>query len=190
MKTQCQTQASSVFEHKTDAGFSFIEVMIVIVLMAGIAAVAVPSFIGKLNEANVNTVKIQMKSTASALDLYQLDNATFPTTEQGLDALRKKPEVGVIPKNWKGPYLKTKLPKDPWGQDYVYRASGETFQIISLGSDGEEGGEELKADIVYENWSLSAKSLSEGVFFLGTESDYDVDDVIARVFIAPIYGTI
>ncbi len=151
MNKQHRNRKNISIQSNPNAGFSFMEVMIVIVLMAGIAAVAVPTFIGKLNEANINTAKIQMKSTASALELYQLDTSTYPTTEQGLESLRQKPVVGIVPKRWKGPYMKAKLPKDPWGQDYVYRSTGSSFQIISLGADGEEGGEELNADIVYEN---------------------------------------
>ena len=128
-------------------GFSFMEIMIVIILMAGIAAIAVPAFFGKLEEANIKTANIQMKSLASALDFYHLDNHVYPSTEQGLEALRAKPEVGVIPKSWKGPYLNTELPKDPWNMDYVYRSNGSGFDIISLGADGEEGGDEANADI-------------------------------------------
>lgn len=126
------------------------EIMIVVILMAGIASIAVPNFFGKLGEANINTANIQMKSLSSALDFYRLDNSTYPSTEQGLEALISKPEVGKIPKNWKGPYLSSKLPKDPWSNTYGYQSEGRSFKIISLGADGEEGGEGINADIIFE----------------------------------------
>jgi len=131
-------------------GFTFLEVMIVITLLLGIAAIAGPMMINQLNEANIKTANIQMRLTGNALDNYRRHNFTYPTTEQGLKALREKPEVGVVPKNWSGPYLKTDHPKDPWGNDYIYRSDGKTLEIISLGSDGQEGGEDVDADIVFK----------------------------------------
>lgn len=135
---------------KRQQGFSFMEIMIVIILMAGIAAIAVPAFFGKLDEANIKTATIQMKSLGSALDFYHLDNSVYPSTEQGLEALASKPEVGKVPKNWKGPYLNSDIPNDPWNNNYAYRSEGSSFQIISFGADGEEGGEDVNADIIFE----------------------------------------
>lgn len=129
-------------------GVSFLEIMIVVIIMAAIAAVVGPMLFGKLDQAKVDQAHIQIKSLSSALDLYHLDNSGYPSTEQGLESLLKKPEVGVIPKNWKGPYLRAKtLPLDPWQNDYIYRSEGSTFEIISLGADSAEGGEGINTDI-------------------------------------------
>lgn len=129
-------------------GFSFIEIMIVIVIMAGIVAIVGPTLFSRLDQAKVEQAKIQMKSLVSALDLYHLDNSTYPTTDQGLGALLTSPEVGIKPGNWRGPYLRSSLvPKDPWNHDYTYQSDGSEIVIKSLGADGEEGGDGINADI-------------------------------------------
>lgn len=132
-------------------GFSFIEIMIVIVIMAGMIAIVGPMLFGKLDEAKVDQARIQMKSLVGALDLYHLDNSAYPSTEQGLIALLEQSAVGSIPKNWRGPYLRSaKIPKDPWGNDYVYQSDGQSLVMKSLGSDGAEGGDGINADIPLE----------------------------------------
>ncbi|MBU2644192.1 type II secretion system major pseudopilin GspG [bacterium] len=132
-------------------GFSFIEIMIVIVIMAGMIAIVGPMLFGKLDEAKVDQARIQMKSLVGALDLYHLDNSAYPSTEQGLEALLEQPVVGTIPKNWRGPYLRSaKIPKDPWKNDYVYQSDGKAIGMKSYGADGEEGGEGINADIPLE----------------------------------------
>jgi len=132
-------------------GFSFIEILIVIAIMAGLIAIVGPMLFGRLDEAKVEQAKIQMKSLVGALDLYHLDNSTYPATEQGLKALLTKPEVGILPKNWRGPYLRSsKLPKDPWNNDYTYQFDGNTIVIKSYGADGEEGGDGINADILLD----------------------------------------
>ncbi len=131
-----------------EGGFTFLEIMIIIVIMAGIAAIVGPSLFQKLDEAKIDQANIQMKSIAAALDLYHLDNSTYPATDQGLEAMMSKPEIGRIPENWRGPYLKgSAVPKDPWSRDYVYSSDGTSIQLTSLGADGEEGGEGSNADI-------------------------------------------
>jgi len=143
----------SVFydENRLNRGFSFIEIMIVIVIMAGIIAIVGPTLFSKLDEAKIDQAKIQMKSLTAALDLYHLDNSVYPSTEQGLEALMNKPEIGIVPPNWKGPYLRgSQVPKDPWGFDYSYQSEGKSLVIKSLGADGEEGGEDINADIVLD----------------------------------------
>jgi len=138
-------------DRKNQGGFSFIEIMIVIVIMAGIVAIVGPALFSRLDEAKVDQAKIQMKSLVSALDLYHLDNSTYPSTEQGLNALLEKPELGVIPANWRGPYLRSsKIPKDPWNYDYDYQFDGGAIDLRCLGADGEEGGEGINADIGLE----------------------------------------
>lgn len=129
-------------------GMSFLEIMIVVIIMAGIAAIVGPRLFGKLDDAKVDQAKIQMQSLQSALDLYHLDNHRFPSTEQGLQALMEKPETGVIPVKWKGPYLKgNKVPADPWGNQYQYNSDSQSFEIISYGNDAAEGGDGSAADI-------------------------------------------
>ena len=135
----------------THQGFSFIEIMIVIVIMAGIIAIVGPTLFSKLDEAKIDQAKIQMKSISTALDLYHLDNSVFPSTEQGIEALLNKPEIGIVPAKWKGPYLRgSKIPKDPWGFDYAYQSDGKSIVIKSFGADGEEGGDDTNADIIFE----------------------------------------
>ena len=125
--------------------------MIVIVIMAGIMAVVGPALFSKLDEAKIDQAKIQMKSITAALDLYHLDNSVYPSTEQGMEALVSKPEIGIVPAKWKGPYLRgSKVPKDPWGFEYSYQSDGKSVIIKSLGADGEEGGTDINADIVLE----------------------------------------
>jgi general secretion pathway protein G len=129
-------------------GFSFIEILIVIAIMAGMIAIVGPMLFGRLDEAKVEQARIQMKSLVGALDLYHLDNSGYPTTEQGLKALLVKPEVGNIPRNWRGPYLRSsKIPLDPWNNDYYYQSDGHEIVIKSFGADGEEGGSGINADI-------------------------------------------
>ncbi|MCP4753193.1 MAG: type II secretion system major pseudopilin GspG [Proteobacteria bacterium] len=132
-------------------GFSFLEIMIVIVIMAGMVAIVGPMLFGKLDEAKIDQAKIQMKNLMAAMDLYHLDNSVYPTTDQGIEALLDKPEVGVIPGSWRGPYLRgAKIPKDPWNYDYFYQSDGSTVLMKSLGADGSEGGEGINADIVLD----------------------------------------
>lgn len=136
---------------KTQDGFSFIEIMIVIVIMAGIVAIVGPTLFGRLDQAKVDQAKIQMKSLVSALDLYHLDNSTYPSSDQGLNALLNKPEVGVVPQNWRGPYIRSSsVPKDPWNHDYFYQSDGNTVDVKSLGADGQEGGDGINSDIILD----------------------------------------
>jgi len=111
---------------------------------------------GRPDEARQAKAKIQMESLESALKLYKLDNGNYPTTEQGLKALVEQPTVGPPAKNWReGGYLeKGKVPKDPWGNDFVYLSPGNhgDFDLICLGKDGESGGEGVDKDI--NNWEM------------------------------------
>ncbi len=143
-----QTESADKAINTGQQGFSFIEIMIVIVIMAGMIAIVGPMLFGKLDEAKVDQARIQMKSLVGALDLYHLDNSVYPSTDQGMEALLQQPSVGKVPKNWRGPYLRsTKIPKDPWENDYIYQSEGKNIMMKSLGADGEEGGEGINADI-------------------------------------------
>ena len=141
------------------AGFTFIEIMVVVAILAILAALVVPRIMGRTDDAKRTAAKVQIRNIEGALQLYKLDNGVYPTTEQGLKALVEKPSVGVIPKKWKiGGYL-PKLPEDPWGNPYKYlspvQRGGDQkldYEVTSLGTDGEVGGEGVNADIT--NWNL------------------------------------
>ena len=135
-------------------GFTFIEIMVVVAILAILAALVVPRIMGRTDDAKRTAAKVQIRNIEGGLQLYKLDNGVYPTTEQGLKALTEKPTVGVIPKNWKlGGYL-PKVPDDPWGTPYKYTSPSPKgdYEIISLGTDGEPGGEGKNADIT--NWNL------------------------------------
>lgn len=132
-------------------GFTLIELMVVIVILGILAGLIVPRIMGRPEQAKIVKARLQVESIATALKLYKLDNGAYPTTEQGLQALVEQPSSGNAPKNWrKGGYLeKGKVPKDPWGNDFVYLSPGihDDFDIISYGADGVSGGEDTNADI-------------------------------------------
>ncbi|OEU70962.1 MAG: type II secretion system protein GspG [Desulfovibrio sp. S3730MH75] len=137
---------------KAQRGFSLIELMIVIVILGLLASMLVPKIMDRPNEARVTKAQMDMKALGSALKLYKLDTGRYPSTEQGLNALIKKPDTRPVPRNYrKGGYLdSTVAPVDPWGYEYIYRSPGEddrSYEIISLGADGMEGGEDYDADI-------------------------------------------
>ncbi|MBC8260109.1 MAG: type II secretion system major pseudopilin GspG [SAR324 cluster bacterium] len=130
-------------------GFSFIEVMVVIIILGLLSSIVGVYLFDSAEQAKADATKTQIRGLETALDLYRLHNSRYPSTEQGLSALLEKPEVGVIPKNWNGPYLRGhNLPEDGWGAAFHYQSvKGRTFEIISLGADGADGGTDLDADI-------------------------------------------
>ena len=135
--------------------FTLLELMVVVVILGILAAFIVPRITKRPEDARVTKARIEISNLEQALELYYLDNGTYPSTEQGLRALIEMPQTGDIPENWKaGGYLaKAKEPKDPWGNEYVYVSPGvhnSDFDLFSLGKDGVEGGEEYDADIT--NW--------------------------------------
>lgn len=142
---------------RTSAGFTLIELMVVIAILGILAALVAPSIIGRKEDAMRAAAKAQIKNFEQALKLFYVDNGFYPSTEQGLQALVEKPTIGRIPTRWReGGYLETKtVPKDPWGNPYVYISPGihnRDFDIISYGADGQEGGEGKDADI--QSWAL------------------------------------
>ena len=148
------TPHSSRAHHTDERGFTFIEIMVVVAILAILAALVVPRIMGRTDDAKRTAAKVQIRNIEGALQLYKLDNGVYPTTEQGLRALIEKPSVGVIPKKWKiGGYL-PKLPEDPWGNPFKYQSPSQRgeYEILSLGTDGEVGGEGSNADIA--NWNL------------------------------------
>ena len=131
---------------KQQRGFTLIEIMVVVVILGILASVVVPRIMDNPDKARVAKAKQDIRAIESALDIYKLDNFTYPGTEQGLEALVQKPSDAA---NWKtGGYVK-KLNKDPWGRDYQYLSPGQhgEIDIYSLGADGAPGGEGVNADI-------------------------------------------
>jgi len=142
---------------KQQKGFTLIEIMVVIIILGLLAGLVLPKFLGQEEKAKRKVAMTQINSIIGALNAYKLDNGFYPTTEQGLEALIKKPETGRIPMKWnEGGYLSpARIPKDPWGKDYVYISPGSEnreYEIISYGADGEPGGEGNNADI--ESWTM------------------------------------
>jgi general secretion pathway protein G len=127
-------------------GFTLIELLIVMVIISLLAAFVAPRFFGQEKKAKQRGTKGQISLLESALDTYRLDIGSYPTTEQGLEALREKPDNID---NWDGPYLRKELPLDPWGNPYVYESPSEhgDFSIMSYGADGNLGGEGFDMDI-------------------------------------------
>ena len=131
------------------SGFTLIEVMVVIVILGVLAALVVPRVLSRPDEARVVAAKQDIAVIGQALKLYRLDNQRYPTAEQGLGALVAKPELQPVPANWKpGGYLE-RLPRDPWGNAYVYVNPGlhSEIDVLSMGADGKTGGEGFDADI-------------------------------------------
>jgi len=140
----------------TERGFTLIEIMVVVVIIGILLAIIAPKIIGRTDDARVVEAKAQIKNFDTALKLFKMDNAFYPDTEQGLEALITKPATGKIPANYKqGGYLeKNKLPLDPWHNPYAYisPSADNPYEIICYGADGKPGGEEYDADI--SNWDL------------------------------------
>jgi general secretion pathway protein G len=137
-------------------GFTLIELMVVIIILGVLAMWVAPKIMSRPEEAKQVKARLDIQNLETALKLYKLDNGLYPSTEQGLQALVELPESGTVPKKWKkGGYLeKGRVPKDPWGNDFVYLAPGlkGDFDIISYGADGVPGGEDEFKDI--NNWEL------------------------------------
>jgi general secretion pathway protein G len=130
------------------AGITLIEMLVVMTIIALFVALVGPSMFKKSDAARVTAARAQIHNFETALGAYKLDTGVFPTTEQGLHALREKP---ADLNQWAGPYMPQDIPKDPWGHDYTYRYPGEHGDepdITSYGADGQAGGDGLNADIV------------------------------------------
>jgi general secretion pathway protein G len=136
---------------RDERGFTLVEILVVITIIGLIMALVGPRVINYLGEAKVKAAKIQIESFSSALDLYYLDAGRYPSSSEGLAALAQRPGGSTT---WNGPYLKNgAVPNDPWGHPYLYRSPGQhgVYDIVSYGSDGQEGGTGTAADIV--SWS-------------------------------------
>jgi general secretion pathway protein G len=137
-------------------GFTLIELLVVIVAISLLAALVAPNVFRHVGTAKEATARSQIEMLGAALDAYRLDNGRYPTTSQGLDALWAEPVLEPRPRNWRGPYLRKKVPADPWGSSYAYSSPGQVnviaYDLLSLGSDTAPGGEGEAADVMsWEN---------------------------------------
>jgi general secretion pathway protein G len=149
-----QAPVSTSFPHpaRGRAGFTLIEILVVIAVLAMLAALVAPNVFQHVGSAKDATARSQIELLGAALDAYRLDNGRYPTTDQGLEGLWTAPTVQPLPTNWRGPYLRRQVPLDPWGNPFVYISPGEMnprgYDLLSLGADGQLGGEGEDADIV------------------------------------------
>ncbi len=139
-----------------ERGFTLIELLVVLIIIGILAGYIGPKIMGRPEEAKRTKAAMQIKGIETALQLYKLDNGSYPSTDQGLQALVEAPESGKLPPKWrKGGYLeKGKVPKDPWSNEFAYLSPGinSDFDLMSYGPDGESGGEDENADI--NNWEI------------------------------------
>jgi general secretion pathway protein G len=133
-------------------GFTLLELVVVIIVLGLLAAIVAPQILGRVSDARTTAAQTQVELFGTALDSYRLDNGSYPTTEQGLAALRERPARAPVPTNWRGPYLRKDVPVDPWGKPYLYRSPGERnatgYDLSSLGRDGKVGGEGEDKDVI------------------------------------------
>lgn len=136
-------------------GFTLIEVLVVVVILGILAAIVVPKVMDEPDKARIAKARQDVRALMTALNMYKLDNYVYPSTEQGLDSLVRRPGGQPDARNWKeGGYIDN-LPKDPWGNDYQYLNPGvnATVDVYSLGADGQLGGDSLNSDV--GNWNLN-----------------------------------
>ena len=131
------------------AGFTLIEIMVVVMIISLLAGIVGYTVVGRIDDAKMSAAKNQIANFEGALKMYRLDNGDYPDTQQGLKALVEKPSAGKIPARWRKYLEKDRVPKDPWGNEYVYVCPGShgEYDIMSYGGDGEPGGEGKNKDI-------------------------------------------
>lgn len=137
-----------------EEGFTLIEIMVVIIILGLLVAIVAPKILGRTDDARITATKLQIRQLEEALHLYKLDSGVYPSTEQGLDALINKPNIGEIPMHWREGGYAPKIPNDPWTHPYVYLSPGAhgDYDLLSYGADGEPGGEGKNRDI--ESWNI------------------------------------
>lgn len=141
-------QRKSNRNRRGESGFTLIELLVVLVIIGLLATLVAPNFIGQSEKAKPQAARAQLESLRNALDMYQLDVGRYPTTQEGLEALRSRPGTAG---RWSGPYLRDALPMDPWGNAYFYRNPGEggaSYDIGTFGADGRAGGQGTAAEVI------------------------------------------
>jgi general secretion pathway protein G len=136
--------------HRLQAGFSLVEMLVVLVIIGLIMGLVGPRVLSYLSDSRVKAARLQVESFSNSLDLFYVDTGRYPTTQEGLDALLERPPDA---ERWSGPYLRSNsVPSDPWGNRYVYRSPGShgAYDLMSYGSKGQEGGENSESEIA--NW--------------------------------------
>lgn len=146
MKKQFQSM-----NYRKTAGFTLIEVMVVVVILGILAAIIVPKIMSRPEQARIVKVKQDITAIQSALDLYKLDNGVYPTTDQGLQALVSRPSAPPVPRDWKSDGYLQDLPMDPWGLAYQYMNDNEKIRIFSYGPKGRDGNSEIG------NWNMNGE---------------------------------
>ena len=139
-------QTDKFLARNTSAGFTLIELIVVVVIIGLLAGLVVPQFIKQEEKATAKAAKAQIELFGTALDTFRLDVGRYPTTQEGLAALTQKPASAD---RWDGPYLKKEVPPDPWGKPYIYKSPGDhgPYDIVSYGADGAPGGEDTNRDV-------------------------------------------
>ena len=142
------------FNRHLSTGFTLIEILVVVLILGILGALVVPQFMDQPDKARVVAARTDVRAIISALKMYRLDNGVYPSTEQGIQALAKKPGTGEIPRNWKSSGYLERLQKDPWKNDYQYLNPGlhGEIDVFSLGADGQPGGEGINADV--GSWNI------------------------------------
>ncbi|MGE8333967.1 type II secretion system major pseudopilin GspG [Pseudomonas laurylsulfatiphila] len=138
------------YARRTQSGFTLLELLVVLVVLGLLAGIVAPKYFAQLGRSEVKVAKAQIEGLSKALDIYRLEVGHYPSTEQGLQALVTAP---ADEPRWTGPYLQKKLPQDPWGHNYNYRYPGENseYDLLSMGKDGQPGGEGENAEVT--NWN-------------------------------------
>lgn len=150
MQAMEQTRGRTLAGPAHERGLTLVEMIVVLAIIALVAALIVPNVIGRPDQARVTVANTDLKTISAALKMYRLDNGGYPTTQQGLSALAKKPEGADAPANWNAEGYLAQVPVDPWGHAYLYKSPGEGgagFDLMTLGKDGKPGGEGTDADI-------------------------------------------
>ncbi len=145
---------STPLGRRRERGFTLIEIMVVVIIIGLLAAIVAPQVIGRVDDAQIEKARADIRNIESAMNLYRLDNFTYPSTEQGIDALVNKPNDPNV-RNWNdGGYL-ARMPKDPWGNPYQYLSPGQhsAIDIYTLGADGRPGGDGINGDL--GNWDVA-----------------------------------
>jgi general secretion pathway protein G len=141
------------------AGFTLIEILVVITVIAILASLVAPMVFRNVGDAKASATRSQIEIFGLALDTYRLDNDYYPSTAQGLESLRKVPAGEPDARNWRGPYLKKAVPQDPYGRPYIYKSPGEvnrdSYDLLSLGRDGQAGGNGEDADV--NSWETKSR---------------------------------